>query len=783
MARPVAEGEYLIVNVRNMGMALDVSGANRNNGANVQIWNILNNRAQLFTVRYNSDDTVRILAAFTGKSVDVNGGSITAGTNVQQYTNNDTRAQKWVLAATGNSVTFRNKTYQTYKIQIAADTSLLLDAAGTAATAGSNCLLATDSGATDQHWIFVPRPKLRSGGVYELHSMLNNELVLDITSWSKTNGASAIIWPTHGGNNQKFVLIEEETDKWRIRNVHSGKYLDIKGNEAVNSASIVQWGEPVNVRHQQWKILERDTNDHVYKGVECAVVSIGAYGVTSDGNTYMMHVYNSISKNGTDVNIYEDAGTAGYRWLLYPVNATDPNMPIPSEVMLTESLDGNYMRTRVPCGEWYASWLCTKSWTNSGPNHYEWRTRKRYMSSQSSKWLEWSEYTPWETANCRQVGSRAWLADPIDGTYDISQYKNLQVEFQVRCVGVEETENLVGQAATADFYFLWRPTFEFELVGVSPEGLRIAYSNDYPCGMCNLTLEAIVAKRYSGEEIPISMIAPMSILKESISFESLDSSGTIVVPYDKLTDPIEDGRVLQLYYHGGTDQISKIFETDVEVIAHEDADYDGAYAKPFFFSNPDRVLIGSIEDSDCVSRMWLRVGRKTIELKSKDGAYKLYEIPYPFGVDFDVFTLVYSPDGSKWGTDSTHFDATDSRLGLPCHAWSWGDGGHFLLECDTEPLVTDRTLKPVYEADTLDSRARESVSFAPTIGGNLRAKGVLVDGETEFAEDDMLDLLGARHVLYRSPHGVMADVAIVGVTYKKYDGYLEAEIEMIEETV
>ena len=776
--KPVQEGDYLIVNVRNTGMALDVSGANRNNGANVQIWNILNNRAQLFTIRYNDDDTVRIMAAFTGKSVDVANGQIVDGTNVQQYTNNDTRAQKWIISPTGSSIVFRNIEYPTFKIQIAANTSFVLDTTGVDATAGSNCVLHAYDGAIDQHWIFVPRPKLRSGGVYEIHSAVDPSYVVAVGSSSKANGANVMLYQTLGINDQKWVIIDEGDDKWRVRNVNSGKYFDIKGNEAVNGATIVQWGEPLNVRHQQWKIIERDTNDdHFYKGVACAFVSFGAYGLTSDGNTYMLHSYNSTAKNGVDVNLWNDEGGNGYRWLLYPVSATDPNMPIPANVALVDDLGENLTYLRHAAGTAYATWTCTKSWTSTGPNHYEWRSRRRYMSSQSSKWFEWSDYSAWETANCMQTGTQAWLADPIDGTYDINDYKNLQVEFQVRCVGVEETENLVGNEATQDFYFLWRPTYEFNLAGLSPDGLRIAYTNDYPAGMCNLKLEALV-KKNAGEDIPSDEIAERNILNGEISFESLDSEGTLFIPYDKLLEPIEDGQSLELWYSGGTDQISHILRTSADIVAYEDAGH-GIDATPNFTPGDGRTLSAITPVSGFVSRMWLRIGRKTVELKSQGN---IFDIPYPFGVDFDVFTSVVSSNGESWGTNSTHFSATDPRLGTPCHAWHW-DGGYLLLECDTEVLTTDRTFRPRYEADALDSREREIVTYAPTTNGAFVAKGVLASGQTECTRDDIHALLKAKHAFYRAPHGETGDVAITGVSYKEIDGSIQVTIDMIEETV
>ena len=604
MARPIPEGEYLIVSAKNMNVALDVQYAGMNNGSNVQVWAILNNRAQLFTVRYNSDDTVRILAAYTGKSVDVNGGNIRNGTNVQQWTNNDTRAQKWVLGATGNTVTFRDIEYPTYKIQIAADTNFVLEIADRDAAAGKNVLLWSDENLTDQHWFFVPRPPLASGGVYELHSMLNTNYVAAIGSSSKSDMAGAIVWPTSGINDQKFVLIEESEseNKWRIRNVNSGKYLDIKGNEARNNALVVQWGEPQNVRHQQWKILIRDTHTHTYKGVECPVISLGAYGNTSDGNMYMMHV--ASASNANSIDILADEGTNAFRWLLYPTEATDPFIPIPANLALSEEKGGSAIGTKAPTGSAYATWTCTQSWTNSGPNHYQWRMRKRYMSSRNSTWQEWSDYTAWETANYLQTGQSAWLADAIDGSYSIDSYKNLQVQFQVRCVGVDETSNLVGETATQDFYFIFQPTFTFDGAGISPAGLTVGYSNDYPYGMSTLYIDKVLV---DGE----------NILTETVVADSLDSTGSFTIPAESMTRLVPDGSTVEIVYRAATDQASAGDSKEATVGADEDAG-KVLDAEPKLRSGSGRTLVATLPYPN--ARMWLKTPDGIIELENQGGS-------------------------------------------------------------------------------------------------------------------------------------------------------------------
>lgn len=786
LARPIDEGYYLIVNAKNPSVAMDVNGAGLVDGSNVQVWTILNNRAQLFFIKYNEDDSCRIVAAYTGKCVDVNGQQFVDGTNVQQYTDNGTRAQQWILDPTGETITFREIEYPTFRIKIAANTNFALDVSGTTASAGSNCMLWTDYGSSsglDRNWFFVPRPKLSSGGVYELHPLSDLSKAMDITSWSKANGAQVITWDSHHGNNQKFVLLEESSDHWRVRNVHSGKYLDITGNVAKEGAKIVQWGEPVSVIHQQFKILVRDTHTHAYLGEECAVVSLGAYGTNSDGNMF------TVRATSRDVDISADVGGNTQRWLLYPTSATDPNIPIPYVAGVSYAVGKvfpNGGSTVYQRDELYPVWSCTKSWTQSGPNHYEWRMRKRYMRSSNSTWADWSDWTAWETAVTHYDETQAWLVTPIDGSYSIDDYKNLQFEIQVRCVGIDETENLVGEPGTCDAYCVWLPTFEFSSAGVSADGIRVEYSNDYQYGMCTLHIHGVSCE---------SVLGGNNLLMSEQTYGSLDYEGSFLIPSDALITQVPDGASVTLWYTVDTDQSIFLRETPYNwsdeasnylqgtVTVLEDAG-NGADAEPRLVKGIARTLLAYVTHIG-TERMWVRYSDGTsreVEGNVFPPGNTVFDIEYPFGVDFDLFTSVISDDGELWGTNSTHISATDPLVGPPCHAWHWDDG-YLLLECDTEPLKTDRMLRPVYESKTLDSRKRNAVTFAPTIGSTLKATGYLVDGQTQCTLDHALALVEANHAFYRSPTGETMDVAITELSYQQYDGYISVEIGMIEETV
>lgn len=728
-----AEGEYLIINVRNQTLALDVSGANRSNGANVQLWNILNNRAQLFTVKYNEDGSARILASFTGKSVDVNGGNIQNGTNIQQWTNNDTRAQKWRITATGNTVTFRNKQYPTYKVQLDYDTTYVMDVAGTNPSAGSNCLLYKDDGGTDQHWIFLPRPKLHSGGVYEIHSMVNPKYAIDITSWSKTDGAQAILWPSHSGNNQKFILTEETTDMWSVRNVHSNKFFDIKGNVAKNGAVVVQWGDPVNPRHQRWKILERDSNTVEYNGVECTVVSFGAYGTESDGNTFMLHSYNSLASERNIINIWEDAGGNGYRWLLYPTDAEDPNMPTPYDLGLSD-VRGRQGTTAVFSSETlYPVWSCTDAWATDGPNHYEVRFRNRYMSPFTSSWGEWGEWGAWTVAAVEIDGKKA-IMDPIDGTFLLTDAKAMQIEYQVRSVGVGSTAMLHSKAVSYTATVHYAPQLDMTQCGWSPDGLLISYTSDYTAGSLSFMVESCTVDGAEALQAPFYA-------------DGLAKDGHLSIP---CFIAAQNGSEVSVRYRVGTDQLpasyGRIRQEELTLVFDSGAD-----VAPSISGGEHMVATVAYEGA----RMWMRTEYGVIKLDPVDASGSTsFNVPFPFGKPFALFTSV---DGDTWGTDYREMPVQNAK---PCHSWLI-DGSFLDIVYNKDRDDDTATVTAEHENLMLSGREWGSVGFSGTKNMQTTYSGALLNGISEHVWEDVEAIVG-RHGVYRSPYGPVHPVAVIG---------------------
>jgi subtilisin family serine protease len=124
-------------------MALDLPGANKDNGVQFQIYESNGTYAQRFSFEDTGDGYYRIRNGASGRVLDVAGNAITPGTVVWQYNPNGTGAQQWSVRDNGDgSVTI-----------LARDSGLALDVQGGAATNGTKIHLYTPNGTNAQKFV------------------------------------------------------------------------------------------------------------------------------------------------------------------------------------------------------------------------------------------------------------------------------------------------------------------------------------------------------------------------------------------------------------------------------------------------------------------------------------------------------------------------------------------------------------------------------------------------------------------------------------------------------
>ena len=147
-----SRGLYELRLMADTGLALDVAGASAADGADVMVHPANGGNSQKFWLE-DERDGWSLRAVHSGKYVDVAGGSIGDGTNVQQWQDNDTRAQRWLLTATGTTW-LGGGSRQVVTLGAADSDGLLLTA--TAASADASAYVEAAAASDTQRWALLP---------------------------------------------------------------------------------------------------------------------------------------------------------------------------------------------------------------------------------------------------------------------------------------------------------------------------------------------------------------------------------------------------------------------------------------------------------------------------------------------------------------------------------------------------------------------------------------------------------------------------------------------------
>lgn len=277
------------------GMALDVSWGLDVNGANVQMYTPNGSLGQKWAIAENDDGTFTFRSAVGGRALDVAWGSTANGANVQIYTwNSAKKAQKWTLSDqgawdipegvynivsslnTGNAVAVTGGRGNAANVATATssakawsqkwvfakadggyytvrnlDSLKMLDIANGAAANGTNVQQYRQNGKDWQLW----KLELTPGGIV-FRSKANPQYVLDIVDANANAGANVQMHGVNGSKAQMFRLrsvraIDDNTT-FTVKNISSGKALDIAGSSRANGAA-AQLNDAGNAASQKFR--------------------------------------------------------------------------------------------------------------------------------------------------------------------------------------------------------------------------------------------------------------------------------------------------------------------------------------------------------------------------------------------------------------------------------------------------------------------------------------------------------------------------------------------------
>ena len=587
-----------------------------------------------------------------------------------------------------------------------------------------------------------------TNGLYELRSMLLTSMCADVAGGSAVKGANVQLYSTNDSNAQKFSVLEETSAHWSLQNANSGMYVDVSGGSARNGQNVQQYSDN-DSRAQRWKLTE--TGDTVtIDGYTCNVVTLGSY-VTTDGATYMMDVRGAMSTNKTNIQIYTANGTLAQQFALMPTTLLDKGIPAPTGLGWAASVGGSTSTTHVghSTTALYLGWQCPSTWVPDATRGFERRVRTRTMDAETSTWGAWGEWSQWADVSPTMSGRSCYDGNAIDPHFSPSTVKALDVQVQVR--GKTSTKH--GPSASATLRNVVSPTATLTSAGASADGFLVDVTSDYAPATY-----AIQSLDMGGTEL----------LAKEVKAEILSTGAAVrlTIPWDRLLGlniPAE-GTTATARYTRSTDMVA-----DMDGGATRTATLTLSYGTapstaPTITASDGLTLL--VEHSAGIVGAWTSDGRGVYP--TEDGA----RVAYPFGKPFDLLVAL--------GNGRLYHASMTARSAAPCHAWNW-DGGYLLLEHVTGRMVTSRTIKAVAETMELDARPWQTVTFADTLDGQLKASGVLWAG-SECTPDDVVALMRAHNATYRAPSGEVMHVAVTDASYETDSSLTEVDVSMTQVT-
>ena len=341
------DGSYKITNSKT-GQVLDLAGASKASGTNIQIYDSNDTKAQRWFIYKSLVDGQYILrpACAAATVLSVAGNSKSASANIQADSYSQAAGQVFTitevseveavtptdlgtefyakigtsnakdknLSLSDNNVvlyTASNAAAQTWRFVKHEDgsysiinqkTGTLLSVKDNSSTLLSNVQVEKDSAASGQRWFIYEKD-----GYYRLRPLCATNCVLDIDGAKTSDGANVQIYTDNGTGAQLFSITK-------------GDYFNMVAPEDVGTGFI---GKITNV-NSGLNLSLSGTNVIIYTPSDAAAQkyvfdrqSDGSYKLTNTKNNYVLDVAGASKENFANVQLYASNDTAAQRWFIY----------------------------------------------------------------------------------------------------------------------------------------------------------------------------------------------------------------------------------------------------------------------------------------------------------------------------------------------------------------------------------------------------------------------------------------------------------------------------------
>ena len=297
-------GGFYTIKQKDTNMCLDVEGISVNSGANVMVGTQNGGSNQKFAIKHEGKNGYIIRAKHSGFAVTL-AGNCSSGTNVVQLPVNGSDSQCWLLipykpaqpVSEGKYVILDGETGN-FELDLPGDTGALDN--------GANVQLWANSAPSQYNSFILTK---YSDGYYKIKHAASGKC-LDVSGGLSSSGSNVTVYEDNGSIAQKWAIVSEGEDQYRLVAKCNGYSLDADLASALHNGTNVQTYPMHGGTNQKWSFVQAEHTVHYEAN--------GGEGAPADQTKYYNQNLTLSSAVLTGYYLHEFKG-----WALSP-NAMEP---------------------------------------------------------------------------------------------------------------------------------------------------------------------------------------------------------------------------------------------------------------------------------------------------------------------------------------------------------------------------------------------------------------------------------------------------------------------------
>ena len=298
--KTVSDGVYQLGANGDAGYVMDVTGHGTNEGAKVQLLKNAKADGQKFAIEYRGDGNYTVRDTHSNRYLDVYDGGKLNDTSLGMYESESDTVNANKL--------FRVIPYAdgTYGLVCTVSNQYVDLDTGTCADGTKIHTWQSSMGGSTQKWRLLPTTLDLGDDPFAVGASGGNGFVMDISGSSKNSGANVQLAASNDSASQRFRLLAQDGQYYIIRNVNSGRNLNVSDNGTANGTNVLQYNDSSTAA----------TDNELWSAIPHAD---GTYSFVSKCNGLYLALTDNAVADGTNICVWEaqnGKAVPSLRWTL-----------------------------------------------------------------------------------------------------------------------------------------------------------------------------------------------------------------------------------------------------------------------------------------------------------------------------------------------------------------------------------------------------------------------------------------------------------------------------------